>query len=252
MDYFESLLTAGLAGLVSGFVVCIPVGPINITIINEGARRGFKWALMISFGAMVMDLIYCGLAFAGFSSLFTSKLMKATMELLSFLFLIYLGLKYLLTASLPATTRTVEAVEHTLHPHTAFWIGFVRVLGNPAVLLFWVTVSATFISHEWIEDTMMSKAACVLGIFVGGSTWFVLLSFLVAQGHGKFSTRALVRLAHVSGAVLLVAGIVIGVRLVKMLARHGQPPGAPASQTRVIDPAAGPVKANLPNGSRTP
>jgi threonine/homoserine/homoserine lactone efflux protein len=221
IDYFQALLTAGLAGVISGFVVSIPVGPINITIINEGARRGFFWAFMIGVGAMVMDLIYCGIAFAGFSGLFASKFMKATMELLSFLFLIYLGIKYLLTASLPATTPTVEAVEHKLHPHTAFWIGFVRVLGNPAVLLFWITVSATFISHDWIDDTFASKGICVLGTFVGGMLWFILLSFLVAQGHGKFSTKALVRMAHISGAILLIAGIVIGYRLINMLAlRH--------------------------------
>lgn len=220
MDHFLALLTAGLAGVIGGFLFCIPVGPINITIINEGARRGFFWACMIGLGAMVMDLIYCSIAFAGFSSIFASKFMKATMQLLSFLFLIYLGLKYLLTASLPATTPTVEAVEHKLHPHTAFWIGFVRVLGNPAVLLFWITMSATFMAHELINDTLLSKGVCVLGTFIGGTIWFVLLSFLVAKGHGKFSTKALVRMAHISGGVLLFAGIVVGIQLVRMLAKH--------------------------------
>lgn len=218
MDGFLALLTAGLAGVIGGFLFCIPVGPINITIINEGARRGFFWACMIGFGAMVMDLIYCSIAFAGFSSIFASNFMKATMQLLSFLFLIYLGIKYLLTASLPATTPTVEAVEHKLHPHAAFWIGFVRVLGNPAVLLFWITMSATFMAHELIEDTMLSKGVCVLGTFIGGTIWFILLSFLVAKGHGKFSTKALIRMAHISGGVLLLAGVVVGFQLVRMLA----------------------------------
>src|SRR5688500_2028704 len=220
MDLLQGVLTAGILGVVSGFVVSIPVGPINITIINEGARRGFFWAFMIGVGGMAMDVIYCGIAFAGFSGLFASKFMKATMELLSFLFLIYLGIKYLLTASLPATTPTVEAVEHKLHPHTAFWIGFVRVLGNPAVLLFWITVSATFISHELINDTFLSKGICVIGAFIGGSRWVLLLRFLVAKGHGRLSTRVLVRMAHISGAVLLLAGIFVGVQLVRMLAQY--------------------------------
>jgi threonine/homoserine/homoserine lactone efflux protein len=220
MDSFQALLTAGLAGVIGGFLFCIPVGPINITIINEGARRGFFWACMIGMGAMVMDLIYCSVAFAGFSGIFASKFMKATMQLLSFLFLIYLGIKYLLTASLPATTPTVEAVEHKLHPHTAFWIGFVRVLGNPAVLLFWITMSATFMAHELIEDNLVSKSVCVLGTFVGGTIWFILLSYLVAKGHGKFSTKGLVRMAHISGGVLLLAGIVVGFQLVRMLAQY--------------------------------
>ena len=114
MESFQTYFTAFIAGLISGFVVSIPVGPINITIINEGARRGFFWACMIGLGAMVMDLIYCGIAFAGFSGLFNTEFMKATMELLSFIFLLYLGMKYLLTPTLPATTPTMEAVEHKL------------------------------------------------------------------------------------------------------------------------------------------
>lgn len=220
MDSFQALLTAGLAGVIGGFLFCIPVGPINITIINEGARRGFFWACMIGLGAMVMDLIYCSVAFAGFSGIFASKFMKAAMQLLSFLFLIYLGVKYLLTASLPATTPTVEAVEHKLHPHTAFWIGFVRVLGNPAVLLFWITMSATFMAHDLIDDNLVSKGVCVFGTFIGGTIWFILLSYLVAKGHGKFSTKGLVRMAHISGGVLLLAGIVVGIQLVRMLAQY--------------------------------
>ena len=224
MDYFDGFLTAFIAGVISGFVVSIPVGPINITIINEGARRGFFWAFMIGLGAMVMDLFYCGVAFAGFSGLFASRTIRAVMELLSFLFLIWLGFKYLLARSLPATTPTVEKVEHKLHPHTAFWIGFVRVLGNPAVLLFWITVSATFLSHRWIENTLPSKAVCVFGTFIGGMAWFVLLSFLVSRGHGKFSTTTLIRMSHVSGAVLLAAGLFIGWRLVGLLSEDRDQP----------------------------
>jgi threonine/homoserine/homoserine lactone efflux protein len=214
------ILHALLIGLLSGFVVSIPVGPINIAIINEGAHRGFRWAALIGLGAIAMDFIYCSIAFAGFSGLFTSKFMRATIELLSFLALIYLGVKYLLLKEMPATSKSLERVEHTLHPHTAFMIGFVRVLGNPAVLLFWMTMSATLISHDWIEDTWSGKAACVTGMSIGALSWFFLLSFLVSLGHGRFSTKTLLRMSHVSGAVLLVMGILIGLRLAKVLAHH--------------------------------
>jgi L-lysine exporter family protein LysE/ArgO len=222
MDELNSQITAMLAGLVSGFLFSIPVGPINATILNEGAKRGFFWAFMIGLGAMAMDLIYCSLAFAGFSGLFASNVMRATMELLSFLLMLYLGVKYLLATDLPATTHTIETVEHKLHPHAAFWIGFVRVLGNPAVLLFWITTYAVLISHEFIDDKLPTKAVCVLGTFFGGLAWFVLLAFLVSRGHGKFSRRSLMRMSHISGASLLILGIFIGFRLIKLLAtiRH--------------------------------
>jgi threonine/homoserine/homoserine lactone efflux protein len=220
MAELSSALSAMLLGIVSGFLISIPVGPINLAIINEGAKRGFKWGVLISFGAIAMDIIYCGIAFAGFSGLFTTRILRAAMELLSFLALLYLGIKYLQATHLPATTKGVQLVEQRLHPHTAFMIGFVRVLGNPAVLLFWITLSALFMSHEWIKNTWTSKGACVLGMSTGAFSWFVLLSFLVSLGHGRFSTKTLLRMSHVSGACLLLAAGVIGVRLIRLLAHE--------------------------------
>lgn len=220
MADFSPLFIAAITGFISGFLICIPVGPINITIINEGAKRGFQWAFLIGLGAMVMDVIYCSLGFAGFSGLFNSRVLRATMELLSFLLTLFLGIKYMIARDVPATSPTVEHVEHTFHPHTAFMIGFVRVLGNPAVLLFWITLSATFLAHEWIGTDRASKVACITGNFFGGMTWFVLLSFLVSRGHGKFSTKTLLRMSHGSGASLLILAVFLGIRLVRLLAHR--------------------------------
>lgn len=222
-DEVSLAFIAGLIGLLSGFLSSIPTGPISITIINEGARRGFRWAVTIGFGAIAMDFIYCAVAFAGFSGLFTSQLLRATMELLSFLATLYLGIKYLLVTELPATTKSLEAVEHRLHPHTAFMIGFVRVLGNPAVLLFWITLSAALISHQVVNDTWLSKGVCVLGMSTGAFTWFVLLAYIVSRRHGKFSTKTLVLMSHFSGAVLLIVSVLIGIRLVKLLSLTHHP-----------------------------
>jgi threonine/homoserine/homoserine lactone efflux protein len=218
MGDLNAIVVAVVMGLVWGFIISIPVGPINVAIINEGAKRGFKWGVLIGFGAITMDIIYCAAAFAGFSGMFSTHLLRATIELLSFLALIYLGIKYLQATDLPATTKGVELVEHKLHPHTAFMTGFVRVLGNPAVLLFWITLSGVFMSHGWIEDTWASKGACVMGMAAGAFGWFVLLSFLVSLGHGRFSTKTLIRMSHLSGAALLLAALIVGVRLVKLLA----------------------------------
>jgi threonine/homoserine/homoserine lactone efflux protein len=220
MAEFSEIVVASLKGLLSGFLISLIPGPINITILNEGAKRGFRWAVVIGFGAVVMDFIYCAMAFAGFSGLFGSRELRAVIELLSFLAMLYLGIKYLLLKDLPATSKSVELVEHKLHPHTAFMTGFVRVLGNPGVLLFWVTLAATFTSHEWIDDTWASKTACVIGMSMGAFAWFVFLSFVVSLGHGRFSAKTLLRMSHISGASFLIMALIIGIRLVKLIARR--------------------------------
>ena len=106
-----ALFLAWIVGSVSGFFVSIPVGPINITIINEGARRGFGWGFWVGLGAVVMEVIYCTVAFAGFSGLFSSELLRALMQLTSFLLMLFLGLKYLFARSFPPLKRS-EMVEH--------------------------------------------------------------------------------------------------------------------------------------------
>src|SRR5262245_288615 len=60
------LILAAFTGFLSGFLLSIPVGPINLTILNEGARRGFKVAALIGIGAVVMEVVYCAIAFTGF------------------------------------------------------------------------------------------------------------------------------------------------------------------------------------------
>src|SRR3974390_3560609 len=99
MDFLPPLLVAGLTGFISGLLLSIPVGPINLTILNEGARRGFKWAALIGLGATTMEVIYCFIAFTGFASFFTQGYVKAVMELTSFIFMLYLGTRFVLAKS---------------------------------------------------------------------------------------------------------------------------------------------------------
>lgn len=223
MDQLQSLLLAWVVGLVSGFVITIPLGPINLTIINEGARRGFLWGLMIGFGAVTMDAIYCFISFAGFATVFDSRLVKATMELLSFMLMVFLGFKFMFLHSVPSTSRSAERVEEKLHPHSAFMTGFVRVLGNPGVLVLWITVTGAFTANDWVSSTWLARSICIMGIAMGAMSWFVLLSYLVSLKHKQLSANTLIRMSQISGGFLLLLAVVIGIKIVFLLSKH---PGA--------------------------
>lgn len=222
MSDLGASLVPWLAGFMAGYLACIPVGPVNVSIINEGARRGFRYAFFIGLGAVTMELIYSSIAFAGFAQLFTSPMIRAVMELVSFIVVSAIGIRYLRTREMPSTPHAVEIVEQRLHPHTAFMTGFVRVLGNPATLLFWIAFAAASVAHEWVDQTWPAKISVVSGIGIGAMTWFTKLGYAVSLGHGRFSPRVLLRTAHVSGALLLAAGLFMGGRLVVALAKHRQ------------------------------
>jgi threonine/homoserine/homoserine lactone efflux protein len=228
MSDWPPIPLAALVGFVSSlFFSSIPTGPINLTILNEGARRGFRWAMLIGLGAATMEVIYCSIAFTGFSSFFEIRIVKASMEVFTFVFLLYLGSKFLsaqtvnVPSKLGAASEKIEAkLEEKLHPHSAFNTGFVRVMGNLGVLLFWVVVAANFMAHDWVEDKFFAKAACVVGVALGTNAWFCALSFGVSRGRGRFKESTLLRLQHVSGICLIAFGIFDAVHIVWQLAKH--------------------------------
>jgi threonine/homoserine/homoserine lactone efflux protein len=211
---------AVLTGFFFGFILSVPVGPVNLTIVNEGARRGLLWATMIGFGAVAMEVIYCALAFTGFASLFDGKVIKAVMELTSFVFFLYLGIRFLTVRTIDAIAPVEEKIKQKLQPHSAFAIGFVRVMGNPGVFLFWIFLAAYFRAHDWVEPTMAGTLSCVAGVAVGTSVWFCGLSYAVSRGHGKFTEKTLLRMEHISGICLLLMAIGQGVHIVWQMSHH--------------------------------
>lgn len=235
MPDLHPILLAGLAGFFSALVFSsIPVGPVNLTILNEGCKRGFRWAIFIGLGASVMEVIYCSIAFTGFSSVFENRAVKSAMEVFSFVFLLFLGVKFMtaqtvnVPTKLDAASKKIGArLDEKLQPHSAFMTGFVRVMGNLGVLLTWIVLSAYLMSHEayftsryWVDDRFAAKAACISGVLLGTNTWFCALSYSVSRGHGKISEKTLLRMQHVSGFCLLMAGLYGAAHVILQLTYH--------------------------------
>jgi threonine/homoserine/homoserine lactone efflux protein len=233
-----SIFVAAPTGFLIGMLLSMPVGPVNLTIINGAAQRGFKYAMLIGLGAATMDVIYCTIAFTSFSSFFYIRIVKASMEVFTFVFMLFLGIKFLSAKTVTAPThlgaaasRIERRIDEKLHPHSAFMIGFTRVLGNMGVLLFWIVAAIYFMSHEayftsyeWVEDTVAAKAAFITGVALGANTWFCALSYIVSRrGYRRFSEQTLVRMQRLSGFCLLGLGLYDGGHIawqLAHLARH--------------------------------
>ena len=210
------------AGVLTGFVCAVPVGPINVAIMEEGIHSGRTRALIIAIGALLMEMIYCVIAFGGFANLFKDPtLLRATVELISFLAVTIFGIRYLLTDTVTVQGKRARMIEQRLHPHTMFWTGFVRVLVNPNVLLFWIMISAVLLANGTLQPAWQSRMACAAGAGLGIAAWFTLLVLGSARVRNQFSDRTLVRFSHVSGLLLLLLSVVIAVRLIGTVAQQG-------------------------------
>jgi len=142
--------------------------------------------MMIGLGATAMEVIYCFIAFTGLASFFSRGYVKAAMELFSFVFMLFLGIKFLLAKStlhtpvdLGATAEKFEEeLEERLRPHSAFMTGLVRTMGNLGVLVCWIFFSAFFISREWVTPGLAGQGwRGVTGVALGVGLWFLGLSW---------------------------------------------------------------------------
>jgi threonine/homoserine/homoserine lactone efflux protein len=227
MDELNAILEAALTGFVTGLILAIPVGPVNLTIMNEGARSGFKHTVIIILGALTMETLYCSIAFTGLASLFTGRVIKAIMELITLVFLLGLGIRFLMAKNVQAPTqlgtagnRIEQQIHERFHPHSAFMTGFVRVLANPGVLVCWIFFAAYFVSRDLVRPNWPGKIACVAGVTIGTALWFFVLGFYASRGRGRFSEKTLLRMEHFSGIALLVMAVIHGGHIVWQMVHH--------------------------------
>ncbi len=188
-------------GLIAGFVICIPFGPIGLLCVMRTLTDGKVAGIASVLGASVMDAIYCAIAGLGVSYI-SNFLNKESMvlRLAGGLLLIAMGIKIFFTH--PAE-KTPEAKGHGLV--AAFGSSFFLMFTNPmAIVVFTATFSALGIGG-W-EDAYSATAILVAGVFVGSSLWAPILVAAVATLKPQL-TLAQLRLANrISGIVLFCFG----------------------------------------------
>jgi threonine/homoserine/homoserine lactone efflux protein len=98
-------------------------------------------------------------------------------------------------------------------------MGFVRTMGNPGILVFWIILAANFVTREWVTPDLHGKTACIVGVGVGAAVWLVGLAWAVSLGHKKFSEKTLLKMERFSGLCLLGLAVAHGFHLAWKIAR---------------------------------
>jgi len=190
-------LTFFIKGLITGFIICIPFGPIGLLCVMRTLTDGKLAGIASVLGASVMDAVYCSVAGLGVSyiSNFLSN-ERTALRLAGGVILIAMGIKIFLTHP---TEKTPEAKGHGLF--ASFGSSFFLMLTNPmAILVFTATFSALGI-NGW-EDAYISTAMLVAGVFVGSALWAPILVAGVSFFNPQLTLSQL-RLANRTAGVIL-------------------------------------------------
>lgn len=191
-------------GMLIGFLIAVPVGPIDILCIRRtllwGARSGF----ITGMGAAFADVIYGGSAAFGMIALTTFLLSyKLPFQFLGGIFLCALGIRNLRSAKKNGVSK--ELIKDRLV--LAFLGSFFLALTSPMTILSFVGAFAAL--GVSFEGSGFSDASMLtLGVFLGSSAWWLILSYGVALFKNKLNLQNLYWINRLSGIILLTCGLI--------------------------------------------
>jgi threonine/homoserine/homoserine lactone efflux protein len=209
-------MSAFLSGLIIGFSIAAPVGPIGMLCIKRTITSGRLCGILTGFGAATADGAYGMIAAAGLTAL-TSALLAAgpVLKVVGALFLLYLGWKSITAASgngasacttsgkdngASACTTSGKASSAESKPLGAFVSSLFLTLTNPMTILSFLAILGTAAP---IDDSLAAKTLMVTGIFIGSCVWWLILTSAVSLLKFKPGGRSLRALNIMSGCVLI-------------------------------------------------
>lgn len=197
-------------GLLLGFSIAAPVGPIGVLCIRRTIADGRAAGLLSGLGAATADALYG--CVAGFGMVLISNFLvsqQTWIRLIGGAFLCYLGIKTLLTkpAAEPAAVKRKGLLG-------AYASTFFLTLTNPMTILSFAAVFAGLGLAD-SNGSYSSAGILVLGVFCGSAAWWLILSSVVGLFREKFNLTALKWVNRISGIVILAFGIYALFSLIK-------------------------------------
>ncbi|MEC4805534.1 MAG: LysE family transporter [Jaaginema sp. PMC 1080.18] len=192
-----------LQGLLLGFAIAAPVGPIGVLCIQRTIQKGRLTGFLSGLGAATADGIYGGIAAFGLAGL-TQWLVAQKMWLGLFggLFLCYLG-----TQTLRKPPVTLETTTTPTGALSAYITTVGLTLTNPATIL---SFTAIFAGLGFVTQTTNTRSALLLtlGVFIGSALWWLLLSLGVGWLRLGNHPKRLRWINYIAGIIIIAFGIV--------------------------------------------
>jgi len=200
MDLFGTLIR----GLLIGFSIAAPLGPIGVLCIKrtlaEGRASGFSCGL----GAASADAVYGSVAALGLIS--TSSFLvdyQPWLRLVGGVFLLYLGSKTFLQRR---TKRKTKKDGSSSVLAGAYATTFFLTITNPLTILSFAAIFAGMGVAETSAD--YAAATLVAGVFSGSGLWWLFLSGGVSLFRSKLRIGTLRWVNRASGTIILGFGVI--------------------------------------------
>jgi len=209
-------------GVLAGALTGVPIGPVNVAVIDSAYRHTFRRALAVGFGGALADCLYAALGVMGVTPfLRTYPTVLTIIYAVSGVVLLVYG--FLTARSQPVTPAAPANPEHAPDEDSVafrrrelkqgFTLGVALILLNPAAVVTWVVIMGSVIPDT---STHWEGLACAIGVFVGSFSWFSLVAYLTQKGKHVLGDKA-AWIPRVVGVALMIYAVYLLAKAVKFV-----------------------------------
>ena len=194
-----------LKGLVMGFSIAAPVGPIGVLCIRRTLGKGILHGVASGLGTASADAIYGCVAAFGVTAVSDFLLgSQFWLRLVGGLFLLYLG--WATFRSVPAREAAKAGDVRSGGLAGAYASAFFLTLTNPMTIVSFAAVFAG-LGLGAAPEGRAAAALLVFGVFSGSMLWWLFLSGSVHMLRSRFDHGRLVWVNRLSGLVVAAFGL---------------------------------------------
>jgi threonine/homoserine/homoserine lactone efflux protein len=195
--------------LIFGFTIAAAVGPITLLVIRRTIGHGALYGFASGMGVATADITYGAIAAFGLTAI--TSLLVSGQDVLAVVggsIIVVLGLK---TAFARPTGPAVDVERPGLLG--AYLSIYALTLANPLTILLFAGVFAGI--GFTVGASFIDALAVTIGVGLGSTLWWVLLTLFLGWMRGRISARMLLWVNRISGAALVVFGVVAVVSAVR-------------------------------------
>ncbi len=196
-------ISALLHGVLIGFLIAIPTGPVGFLCVKRTLVNGFRAGIISSLGSIAADLFYSAIVVFGLK-FFSDFLIdhKYPLHILSGLFLIYIGVR-----GLNKKINEVEKKENKRELIGDFTSTFILTVTNPTLLFTFTILFSTFGLGQIHNNE--ARLALIAGISVGSLIWWIFFTRLISIIHKKYYELDLQKVNKFSSYFIALVGLTI-------------------------------------------
>ncbi len=202
-----------IQGLIIGFSIAAPVGPIGILCIRRTLAEGRQSGFVSGLGAATADAVYGCIAGFGLTFIATFLIEQSQwLRLIGGGFLLYLGIRTFLSRPSPVDNSS-SSLDGSVNLTGNYLSTFFLTLTNPLTILSFAAIFAGLGVGSTSSGDYASAVILVAGVFLGSGSWWFLLSGTVGLVRQRFNPNYLVWVNRISGLIIIIFGVVAIVSL---------------------------------------